>query len=132
MNLPKPQQATSVDASAVFSKFAADQKDWDERTTQAQAKAAQAYARLLDIAQHSDTGQARRVAEFIAATYNGHAYSFDLFDLRAVDVAISDDMLTALDALRWGRADLYTLVPDGQARIRAMLELWEIQPGSSK
>lgn len=132
MNLPKPQQATSVDASAVFSKFAADQKDWDERTTQAQAKAAQAYARLLDIAQHSDTGQASRVARFIAATYNGHAYSFDLFDLRAVDVAISDDMLTALDALRWGRADLYTLVPDGQARIRAMLELWEIQPGSSK
>ena len=34
MNLPKPQRATSVDASAVFSKIAADEKDWAERTTQ--------------------------------------------------------------------------------------------------
>lgn len=36
------------------------------------------------------------------------------------------DMLTALDALRWGRADLYTLVPDGQARIRAMLDVGSV------
>jgi hypothetical protein len=36
--------------------------------------------------------------------------------LRAFDVAISDDMLYCLDALRWGRADLHTLVPDHDAR----------------
>ena len=45
-----------------------------------------------------------------------------MFELRAVDIAISDDMLVRLNALRCGRADLYTLIPDGDARVRAVIE----------
>jgi hypothetical protein len=131
MNLPKPQQAQSLEASDVFAQLDAAQKEWSQRASVAQAQAAHAYARLIDIAEHSDTGQASRVASFLAATYNGHAYSFDLFDLRALDVPISDDMLIALDALRWGRSDLHNLIPDGESKVRRILKAWGIQPRSA-
>ena len=61
------------------------------------------------------------VALFIASTFNGRKFPFDLFEMRAVDVEISDDMLCCLDALRWGRADLYRLVPDGESRVRRVI-----------
>ena len=54
-------------------------------------------------------------------------FRFDPFDLRAVDVEISDDMLVCLDALRWGKADLYKLVPDGDRRVRAVIEAWGLK-----
>ena len=85
---------------------------------------APAFARLLDLAENHNSGQIPRIARFIAATYNGRAFQIDLFELRAVDIAISDDMLCCLDALRWGRADLHTLVPDGDARVRAVIDHW--------
>ena len=100
---------------------------WADRAQRAQAQAAQALERLLRLTETSDSGQIGRVARFIASTYNGQAFPFDPFDLRSVDVAISDDMLTCLDALRWGRADLYKLVPDGEKRILAMCDAWGIQ-----
>jgi hypothetical protein len=98
--------------------------DFAARAQKATAEGAQAFARLLKIAESSDTGQARRVAAFVASTYNGRVYPFDLFDLRAVDVGISDDMLSCLEALRWARADLYRLVPDGERRVCAVLQDW--------
>jgi len=91
------------------------------RSQQAMAKAERAFARLLKLAESSDSGQMRRVAAFIAATFNGRTFPLDVFELRAVDVAISDDMLRCLDALRWARADLYTLVPDGEVRVRSVI-----------
>ncbi len=96
-------------------------------TAEAQAKAAHAYARLIDIAAGSDTGQAARLAQFVAATYNGNAYAFNLFDLRTLDVPISDDMLACIDALRWGKADLYKLVPDGDAKVKGILRDWNLR-----
>ena len=36
-------------------------------------------------------------------------------------------MLICLDALRGGRADLYTLIPDGDARVRALIERWDLR-----
>ena len=97
------------------------------RATAAQGAAAQAFERLLGMAEARDSGQVRRVAAFLASTFNGEAFPFDLFELRAVDVAISDDMLLCLDALRWGKADLYKLVPDGEKRVLRVLELWGIE-----
>ncbi|HEY8709601.1 MAG TPA: hypothetical protein VIM34_16600 [Burkholderiaceae bacterium] len=55
----------------------------------------------------------------VAVTYNGQDFAFDLFDLRAVDIANSDDMLRCLDAPRWARADLNPHVPDGDVRVLA-------------
>ena len=102
--------------------------DYEQRSVASQAKAAQAYGRLLNMAENRDSGQVRHVAQFLAATYNGSAFTFDLFELRPLDVAISDDMLACLDALRWGKADLYQLVPDGDKRMQAVIALWGLRP----
>ncbi len=93
----------------------------------ATASGAQAFARLLKLAEERDSGQIARVARFIAATYNGTAFPLDPVELRAVDVSISDDMLRCLDALRWARADLHTLAPDGDARVRAVIARWGLR-----
>ena len=97
------------------------------RKGEATAKGGHAFLRLLQLAETRDSGQVRRVALFIAATYNGEAFPFDLFELRAVDEAISDDMLLCIDALRWGQSDLHSLVPDGDRRVRAVIEQWGLK-----
>ena len=97
------------------------------RKREATAKGGHAFQRLLQLAETRDSGQVRRVALFIAATYNGEAFPFDLFELRAVDESISDDMLLCIDALRWGQSDLHSLVPDGDRRVRAVIEQWGLK-----
>ena len=101
--------------------------EFQARSRMATTSGAQAFARLLSLAEERDSGQIVRVARFLAATYNGQAFPFDVFELRAVDVAISDDMLECLDALRWGRADLHTLVPDGDRRMQAVTARWGLR-----
>ena len=87
---------------------------------------AQAFARLLDWPSSATRARSSR-----GAVHRRHlqraAFAFDLFDLRALDIEISDDMLRCLDALRWARADLYTLVPDGDARVRSVIDRWGLQ-----
>lgn len=107
--------------------IAAALTQFDTRSRQATQAGAQAFARLLKLTEERDSGQIPRVARFLAATYNGQAFRFDLFELCAVDIAISDDMLCCLDALRWGRADLHTLIPDGDARMRTVIERWGLR-----
>jgi len=103
-----------------------EQRVCDARARAAQSAAAQAYARLLNLAETRDSGQIRRVVRFLASTLNGELFPFDPYELRAVDVPISDDMLACLDALRWARADLHKLVPEGEARVRAVIAAWGI------
>lgn len=110
-------------------RLARQEQEWTRRAEHAQALAAQAYARLLTLAQ-GETGQAGRAAKFLAATYNSAAYHFDLLELRAVNVEVSDDMLTCLDALRWGKTDLHTLVPAGARRVQAIITAWGFKPAS--
>lgn len=99
-------------------------REWAERAQHAQAAAVHAYERLLHQAETGHSGQIRTIARFLASTFDGQTFPFDLFDLRALDVSISDDMLVCLDALRWGRADLYTLVPRGRERVLTICEAW--------
>jgi hypothetical protein len=103
-----------------------DIDNWKRRSQAAQAQAAHAYARLLGLAETYESGQARIIARFLAGTYNGSAHPFDLGELREVDVAIGDDMLVCLDALRWGLADLHKLVPNGEERVQALIRLSEL------
>jgi hypothetical protein len=99
----------------------------DALSLRATRAGAQAFGRLLKLAEERDSGQIPRIARFLAATYNGQAFQLALFELRAVDIAISNDMLSCLDALRWGRADLHTLIPEGDARVRAVIERWGLR-----
>ena len=119
-----PRRSNDTNAEALFGQLRLDKGSWASRAAEVQPKAAQAYARLLTIAETSDTGQAGRVARFIASSFNVAAHHFDLFDLRSLDVPISDDILMCLDALRWGKADLYKLVPDGEKRVKNVIDLW--------
>lgn len=109
--------------AAIDAEFA----QYEIRARGATQPAALAFARLLTLAEEDDSGQTPRIARFLAGTFNGRAFPFDLYDLRAVDVAVSDDMLTCLDALRWARADLHTLVADGEARLRAVIRRWGLR-----
>ena len=102
-------------------------QEYGNRGIAAQAKAAQSYSRLLHLAETRDSGQIRYIARFLASTYNGTAFPWNPFELRGLDVEIGDDMLTCLDALRWGKADLYCLVPDGSKRVEAVIALWGLQ-----
>ena len=105
-----------------------EEMDGDRRrAVTAQAGAAHAFARLLLLCEKAEGGQARHVARFVASVYNGDAFPFDLFLLRMVDVAISDDMLVCLDALRWGLADLYRLVPGGDGRVQQVIKKWGME-----
>lgn len=110
-----------------FEQIEQQEREWQQRARLAQTAAAQALGRLLVMAETRDSGQIRTVARFIASTFDGQTFPFDLFDLRAVDVQISDDMLVCLDALRWGKADLYKLVPDGHKRILDVCAAWGIK-----
>lgn len=103
--------------------------DWDRQGRAAQAKAAQAYERLLSIAERQDSGQAGVLASLIAATYSSR-YQLDLFELRRLDVGIADDVIACIDALRWGRAELFKLVPNGEYRIEEVIASWKIRPAS--
>ena len=103
------------------------EREWAERSQRAQAAAAQAYERLLRLTENRNSGQIKTVARFVASAFDGQTFPFDPFDLRAVDVSISDDMLVCLDALRWGKADLHKLVPDGYSRILKMCEAWNLK-----
>ena len=102
-------------------------EQWQLRASAAQAKAAHAFERLLLLAESRNSGQIQVVAQFLASTYNGQAFPFDLFELRRVDVDISDDMLSCLDALRWAKADLYKLVPDGDRRVKSVIDDWGLK-----
>jgi hypothetical protein len=117
---PKQLEEVHMDPNAIHAEIAA----CDSLSRQATQAGAQAYARLMELAEERDSGQIARIARFLAATYNGRAFPLDPFELRAVDIAISNDMLCCLDALRWGRADLHTLITDGDARVRAVIDRW--------
>lgn len=104
----------------------------DLRAEAALAAAIPAFAELLHLAETRDSGQIGRIARFLTATYNGECFTFDLFDLRCVDLEISDKMLACIDCLRWATSDLYRLVPDGDARIQAVMDRWGLRPTTSK
>src|SRR5258707_1248878 len=62
-------------------------------------KAKDATRRLLGIAE-GDTGQSRRVADFLLAWWNaGECGGFDFADLWNVDMEIADDMVTVFALL---------------------------------
>ena len=103
------------------------QRDWQRRADEAEAKAGPALVRLLELAEGGDSGQIPRIAKFLASIYNGEAFPLDPFELRSVDITISDDMLTCLDALRWARTDLHKLIPNGDRRLQDVIARWGLK-----
>lgn len=86
-NFPPPMQAPVISPSD-FAALAGGAR------RQLVAQDVEALNRLINIAK-GDTGQGRRVADFLLAWWNaGECGSFDLTNLWAVDAAIAADMVT--------------------------------------
>jgi hypothetical protein len=102
------------------------QRDWDERGAPGAGCCRAGLRAAARDGREAQNGQTDRVVRFLASTFNGELFPLDPFELRAVDVEVSDDTLVCLDALRWGKPDLHHLVPDGQLRVCAVLTAWGI------
>lgn len=86
-----------------------------------------AVARLFDIAR-SDTGQARRVADFLMAWWNaGDLGGFDIADLFALDRAVAADMTTVFAFLGHHHSAIYADAFDLREDMKALIALW--RPG---
>jgi hypothetical protein len=83
-----------------------------------------AIERLLDIAR-SDTGQSRRVADFLLAWWNGSDLGhFPIDHLWNVDRAISADMVAILAYLAEQPSATYADAFGFDGEMRALVERW--------
>ena len=87
------------------------------RKGEATAKGGHAFQRLLHLAETRAT-PVRFGASRSSSLRPTTAKPFPSFcsSCARAGVAISDDMLLCIDALRWGQSDLHSLVPDGDRR----------------
>lgn len=99
--------------------------DCSKRAAEALRIGTPALERLIVLCEQSQSGQTHKIATFLGACWNGRRH-FNLYDLRAVSRAFSDDMLLVLDVLRWGSVAFECVVPDGNARIIGILEKWHM------
>lgn len=97
-----------------------DEAEWQLRKEKATVEAQHAFERLVSFAEGNDTGQARTVARFVAGAVGCRQWS--MVDARTVDICISDDMLTCVDGVRWGKRELSSLISGGLPRCMALLE----------
>ena len=78
--------------------------------------------RLIAIAQ-SDTGQARRVADFLLAWWNaGECGGFDLTNLWGVDASIAEDMVIVFSYV--ARANAYPDALGFNAEFQSIVRGW--------
>jgi hypothetical protein len=93
-------------------------RDW--RARDVTGRAAQALARLLELAEGRQSGQAR-----VAISSRRRSKAGAIGSIRSSCAPVNSTSATtccaAPDALRWGRSDLYRLVPHCEARVRAVV-----------
>ncbi|MGF6175506.1 DUF7673 family protein [Ensifer sp. 4252] len=84
-----------------------------------------ALEKLLNIA-HEDTGQGRRVANFLLAWWNADVHGgFDIADLFAVDRDVSEDMATVFTYLARGEDAVYPTEYRGE--MESIIHRWRPQ-----
>jgi hypothetical protein len=118
MQDPAPRKGKKM----VMDKFYAQQARFEERASAASEPGLDALNRLLVLAENRSSGQIETIAQFLGAIWNGRRH-FDLYDLRRLDVEISDDMLVMLDMLRWGRVSIDAVAG---RRIENVLKAWDM------
>lgn len=89
------------------------------RAHRATEKGLAALDRLLRVAEERQSRDARDVAAFIAALWNGEP--LPLATLRGLEQANGDDMLEVLDAWRYARLNLVENVKGGPIRVARLL-----------
>jgi hypothetical protein len=76
-------------------------------------------AKTLDT--HKGTGQAKRIARFLGAIYNGYEYNFDLTDLRLLDTDLANACLAYLNYDRLGKFEVHEHLPGGGVQLNRWL-----------
>ncbi|MFK7963572.1 MAG: hypothetical protein AB8C46_06340 [Burkholderiaceae bacterium] len=106
--------------------FGPDEKGnaWTECGDEALIDAAAAVCRLLKLAEGKISGRQKRIAQFFSAVGDSTIVVWPPRDMQADDLSINDDMLLALNALRWHRAALMVSVPDGEERVWQVIRKW--------
>lgn len=110
--LPKAQELPAISPEAL--------QAMSYRPEPPSATQLQALARLIEVAKR-DTGQSRRVAEFLLAWWNaGACGGFDLTNLWSLDLALCRDMQTVfgLIAEQHHYPDHFALADDFQEIVR--------------
>ena len=108
-------------ARSLAAKFEAAATEIRDDTSTAERQLA-ALARLIDIAK-SDTGQSRRVADFLLSWWNcGTCGAFDPTNLWAVDRAIADDIIAVVALI--ATAGEYPTVLGLQADFERIIAVW--------
>lgn len=86
-----------------------------------------ALQRLIEIALR-DTGQSKRVADFLLSWWNATSCGgFDLSDLWSVDVEIADDMISVIGLIRRSRAYPDTFGTHMHEQFKELVRLWRPQ-----
>ncbi|MET1756483.1 hypothetical protein ABVV53_13650 [Novosphingobium sp. RD2P27] len=87
-----------------------------------------ALGRLFDLAK-SDTGQARRVANFLLAWWNGDDWGyFDIADLFGLDSAVAADMATVFSFLATHPGAIYADAFGYRHDMAELVERWRPEP----
>lgn len=85
----------------------------------------EALARLLEVAQR-DTGQSRKVADFLLAWHNAEENGgWNPYDLWNLDTTIADDILSVLSLARAGN------YPDSLGFEREIGQVWQLWRGAT-
>lgn len=84
----------------------------------------EAFDRLLQQLERSDTRQPRDVATFLTAIWNQKPLSLAI--LRGQDQGAGDDMVDVLNAYRYARLSLPENVPGGARRVARVLGKWAL------
>ena len=81
---------------------------------------------------HKGTGQTARIAQFLGAIYNGHEYSFDLIDLRALDTELANACLAYLNYDRLGIDEVHSHLKGGGDQLNRWLAESGVRPKSPR
>lgn len=86
-----------------------------------------ALNRLIEIARR-DTGQSKRVADFLLAWWNATSCGgFDLSDLWGVDLEIADDMVEVIGLIRRSRSYPDALSTPAHEAFKELVKIWRPQ-----
>jgi hypothetical protein len=83
---------------------------------------------LQAIEEHPGTGQAGRLARFLAGVYNGSDYPFDLTDLRVLDTELASACIDYLSYDRLAKAEVHSHLPDRGAQMERLIAQYGIRP----
>jgi hypothetical protein len=80
------------------------------------------------IRENPTTGQAGRLARFLAAIYNGYDYSFDLTELRALDTRLANACLDYLNYDRLCKREVHHHLSGGDRELQRWIENYRVEP----